>query len=141
MSEYAGAFDKEFLERTIEIIEGYKETKYEFTLLLNCTLALICLPLEKLNKSKNYELIDLVGEEIVKSQIELKGKHSEILRCLRNGIAHLRIKPMNSKNKLDKIEIIGNTNNYKLQNKFIFTYNELKELVLEIIKIYDRYSN
>lgn len=138
MSEYAGAFDKIFLERT-KIIIDKTSTEYEFTLLLNCTLALICQPLEKLNKNENFEIIDLIGNELRKNQ-KLNGTNSQILRCLRNGIAHLNIKVIDTNNKFDKINIKGSTNSYKINNKFLFSYNDLKLFSLKCIEIYLGYS-
>lgn len=72
MSEYAGAFNKEFLNRTKNIIDTYTG-EYEDTLLLNCTLALICLPIEKLINN-NYEIIDRVYLKLeeIKVPITLK---------------------------------------------------------------------
>ena len=41
-------FNKEFVERTIDILEKCsKNTEYEVTLLLNCLLALVTLPIER----------------------------------------------------------------------------------------------
>ena len=41
-------FDKDFVKRTKNIIENIsKSTEYDVTLLLNCLLALVTLPLEQ----------------------------------------------------------------------------------------------
>ncbi|MGL5124146.1 MAG: HEPN family nuclease [Fusobacteriaceae bacterium] len=42
---YKGKFSDTILERTKYIIEEY-DGNYEVTLLINCTLSLICLPIE-----------------------------------------------------------------------------------------------
>lgn len=50
MGDYANGFEIDFLDRTLKILidlEKKEFTKYNITLLLNCTLALLCLPDEK----------------------------------------------------------------------------------------------
>lgn len=69
MSIYAGTFDKELLTRTQNILKEYIG-EFKFTLLINCTLALICLPIENI-KENNNKIIDKVYEKIVESGIEV----------------------------------------------------------------------
>ena len=46
-------FDKDFVERTKELlIESYYNTEREVTLLLNCLLALVILPIERKKRKK-----------------------------------------------------------------------------------------
>lgn len=151
MSEYAGKFDRIFMERTKDIIENV-ETKHKFTLLLNCTLSLICQPIEKLNtniienrgrKAKNYEIIDQVASVLKKYNRNLNGSNLQILRCLRNGIAHLNISHTNSNGYLDKFIITGETKTRKgivIKNTFEYTQNDLKNLSLEFLDIYLSYA-
>lgn len=151
MSEYTGKFDKDLLERTKHIIENV-ETKYEFTLLLNCSLSLICQPIEKLNtniienrgrKAKNYEIINQVASVLKKYNRNLNGSNLQILRCLRNGIAHLNISHTNSNGCLDKFIIKGETMKYKdiiIRNTFEYTQKDLKNLSLEFLDIYLSYA-
>ena len=43
-------FDRDFIIRTLDIIDNCsKYTKYEVTLLINCLLALVTLPIERKN--------------------------------------------------------------------------------------------
>ncbi|MGL5356552.1 MAG: HEPN family nuclease [Cetobacterium sp.] len=141
MSEYAGKFDKVLLERTKFIIEE-SQTQYKFTLILNCALSLICQPIEKLNVNivennkkgrknlKNYEIVDQIAIVIKKYSENLKGENLQILRCLRNGIAHLNISAINVNGSLNKFKIKGTTikNNIIIENTFEYTENNLKEL-------------
>lgn len=152
MSEYAGKFDRIFLERTKYIIENV-ETKYEFTLLLNCTLSLICQPIEKLNaniiknygkKEKNFEIVDQIAEVIKKYNSKLVGTNLQKLRCLRNGIAHLNISNIDCNGNLDKFRIVGETKTRKgivIKNTFEYTQNDLKNLSLKFLDIYLKYAN
>lgn len=151
MSEYTGKFDRDLLERTKHIIENV-ETEYEFTLLLNCSLSLICQPIEKLNtniienhgrKAKNYEIIDQVASALKKYNRNLNGSNLQILRCLRNGIAHLNISHTNLNGRLDKFIIKGETMKYKdiiIRNTFEYTQKDLKKLSLEFLDIYLSYA-
>lgn len=46
-------FDKDFVERTKELLnDAYYNTKKEVTLLLNCLLALVILPIERKKREK-----------------------------------------------------------------------------------------
>lgn len=59
--------DIEFVERTQRIIENYKGN-YDFTLLLNCTLGLIILPLE-VNRKQHLKFLNerLENIDVIKS--------------------------------------------------------------------------
>ena len=48
-------FDKEFIERTKEIVQTYTQQNREFTLLINCLLGLLVLPNEYIIKNKLKE--------------------------------------------------------------------------------------
>lgn len=142
MSQYAGEFNKEFLKRTEKILQEYNG-EYEITLLLNCTLSLICLPIELL-KNENYEVIDAVCNKLnnLKTKIEMRGekiKENENylkLRALRNGIAHLNISLSEKENKIENITIKGTTNYKKTTYIFEFTCENLKVFCKEMIKLF-----
>lgn len=147
MSIYAGTFDKEFLTRTQKILAEYTG-EFKFTLLMNCTLSLICLPIENI-KENNTEIIDKVYEKVVELGIEVnlsddKSKALETnylkLRALRNGIAHLNISPINSDIKLESIMITGKTENYNKEYKFTYSEDKLEKFCQELLKIYLDYS-
>lgn len=147
MSEYAGAFNKEFLNRTKNIIETHTG-EYEATLLLNCTLALICLPIEKLIND-NYEIINQVYSKLeeLKIPITLKTDLSKepennymIIKALRNGIAHLGIDAVNADKKLSAFIITGTTENFKKKYEFYFTLEKLRKFCDEMLNIYLKYA-
>lgn len=147
MSIYAGTFDKEFITRTQKILAEYTG-EFKFTLLMNCTLSLICLPIENI-KENNTEIIDRVYEKLEELDIEInlikdKSKALETnylkLRALRNGIAHLNITPINSDNKLGSITIIGETESHNKKYKFTYSEDKLEKFCQELLNIYLDYS-
>ena len=92
-------FDKEFIERTLEILENLSsKTEYEVTLLLNCLLALVTLPIEREKESDlvefqricNRKLKELKNPELY---IGKKLSRKYFFRNIRNSIAHLYIDP------------------------------------------------
>ncbi len=97
-------FDKDFVKRTEEVLLScYKNTEYEVTLLLNCLLALVSLPLErnKVTANGNSDIKIINFQKNCKSKLrELKNSYKEekfnpndkyILNHIRNAIAHLHI--------------------------------------------------
>ena len=151
MSMYAGTFNKEFLNRTKKIIKNV-ETEYRFTLLLNCTLALICLPIEKMI-GNNTEIITKVCKTLEKLEVpvvELRDESAKNveqeklnyfkLRALRNGIAHLNIESVNEKDKLQSFIINGDSYKHKIEFSFTFTEDTLEKFSYEMIDIYLKYA-
>lgn len=147
MSIYAGTFDKEFITRTQKILKKYTG-EFKFTLLMNCTLSLICLPIENIEKN-NTEIIDRVYEKLVELGIEVnlienKSRALETnylkLKALRNGIAHLNITPINSSIKLEDIIIIGETENHNKKYEFKYSEDKLEKFCQELLNIYLDYS-
>ncbi len=147
MSEYTGAFDKEFIIRTKEILEKYDE-KYEVTLLINCTLSLICMPIEKIkyssNGSPNLEIVDILSNQLQKFLVKCNTNNNlALLKTLRNGIAHLDIKLINKKNCINNITITGSTKiskNTSVENIFSFKSTELKEFAIFMANEYLKLS-
>ncbi len=142
-------FDKEFVKRTIDILNSYKG-KFEFSNLLNCTLGLIILPYAKMGSSSywNTEIVNL--EDIPSFTIKLfepikKMKRGRItsypktigvlLRKIRNGLAHQNIEPINENNKFVGIKIF---NKYfdKLDLDIEFTREELYNFAIYISNKY-----
>lgn len=91
-------FDKEFIERTLEILEGLSsKTEYEVTLLLNCLLALVTLLIERekesdlieFQRSCNRKIRELKNEQLYIDETE---DENIFFRNIRNSIAHLNIK-------------------------------------------------
>ena len=97
-------FKKDFPKRTIDILDRYSsKEKYDVTLLLNCLLALLILPKEKFYHSIPEEIPHgwgLTKKHITTVSFECCGyKLIEIVRHLRNAIAHMRIETTNDGNR------------------------------------------
>ena len=107
---------KDLPERTIDILNRYfSREKYDVTLLINCLTALLILPREKFFKNEKY--LNTIPEEIppdwglTKEHIKRVScptcgyKLREVVRHMRNAIAHMRIKALpDSSNKIEKIQ-------------------------------------
>jgi hypothetical protein len=144
--------DLEFVQRTQHIINNYKE-KYDFTLLLNCTLGLIILPLEVNRKQKlnflngNLDDIDVIKsilqndpEHIFKpTKRNLKtNKYEETSKTLlnflykiRNSIAHFaNSKPINEGGIWTKIKLkdINKFNKGNIELELTISEKDLKNL-------------
>ncbi len=90
-------FKKNFVERTLEIIKNnYGNTEYEVTLLLNCLLALVSLPIE-MKKNECGKKVDDFMADCVEKMKELSLEctadisYKTFFRNIRNAIAHLNI--------------------------------------------------
>lgn len=118
-------FDKEFVERTLDILDrNIGNEKYDVTLLLNCLLGLVTLPIER-------EKDDIASEKFkddcvskmknLCEYIKVKTNDKIVFNNIRNSIAHLHIEVENSPyvGKIDYI-ILRNAkdnNDYK-QGKY-----------------------
>lgn len=91
-------FDKEFIERTLEILENLSsKTEYEVTLLLNCLLALVTLPIEREKESDLVEFQKCCNDKLkaLKNDrlfIDKTKDENNFFRNIRNSIAHMHIK-------------------------------------------------
>ena len=88
----------DFSQRTKSLVKGYKG-KYNVTLLINCCLGLIVLPKEKYFKLIPDEEIPIEGElwGLTRETIQVRCKKCgynlrHVIRRIRNGICHFRIK-------------------------------------------------
>ena len=117
-------FDKEFIERTLEVLERLSpKTEYEVTLLLNCLLALVTLPIEREKESDllkfqshcNDKLRELKNERLY---IDETRDENIFFRNIRNSIAHLYIELEESsiKNQIDGVVL----RNYTIAGKCNF---------------------
>ncbi|MCH7770646.1 MAG: hypothetical protein IIA49_06470 [Bacteroidetes bacterium] len=142
-------FNKEFVERTINILNSYKG-KFEFSNLLNCTLGLIILPYENMGSSSYWKSEIVRLEDIPSFTIKLfepikKMKKGRIirypktigvlLRKIRNGLAHQNIKPINKNNEFVGIKIFNKYKN-KLDLDIEFTREELYNFAIYISNKY-----
>ena len=143
-------FEKEFIERTLAILENLSEkTEYEVTLLLNCLLALVTLPIEREKES------DLIGfqRSCNKKLKGLKNSNNYIgdklpcnyfFRNIRNSIAHLYIEleesPIN--NQIDGVVLRNYTRAGKCNFQVSISVENLKvfakfvaEEYLKVLKV------
>jgi len=106
MSEYT-KFPIDFINRTRYNLEGYSR-EYEITNLINCCLGLIIIPKQKLHDRLPKYVFDNVDSKfgITKRNITYEENDDyeihNILRHIRNGLAHGRIDQ-----KTERGEIIG----------------------------------
>ena len=129
-------FNREFVERTIEILNNYySNTEYEITLLLNFLLAMVTLPIElqKNNTNKNAKKfkIDCVTKLKELSTIKQNCNDDTIFENIRNAIAHLNINIENSNNKVEKIILknLANKNFGTCTLKISISPNNLKKFM------------
>ena len=149
MGEYIEPFDKEFLKRTKKILKHADFAKYNVTLILNCTLALICLPIERSNNDyKNnpaeydrlfQSLADKLDELLV--IVDEYGQTippKQKMKCLRNGIAHIKIEAVNGRNRIHGTIIEGTTkqNGMNYRCAFGFTKNQLTDFAVFMVDQY-----
>jgi hypothetical protein len=127
-------FEKDFVERTQRILKEYSG-KYGVSLLLNCTLGLIVLPYEKIqgNEPKLWQAnIDTMpGQPWTKLQFTSKPRtFGNLLRTIRNGIAHQRIEPVNQGGRISGVIIRNVTQRGKQNLEIKFNEAQLKEFAL-----------
>lgn len=137
MSEYTD-FPKDFLERTLSIVENYNG-EYEVTNLINCCLGLIIIPKQRLidtlpdytfsDNDKTFK-IDKSNLKLIKNRdFSLKN----VLRQIRNGLTHARIEQKTLHNRIIGIRISDRYNENSDDNFIIeLTTDELKEFSLKL---------
>lgn len=121
-------FDSDFVKRTIEVLDKcYETTEYEVTLLLNCLLALVSLPIERnkvTKKEVQEEKMQNFQNDCVIKLEELRNKKDYInknklyfFNNIRNAIAHLHIKVEEGcyKNKIENVILRNYENDEKLK--------------------------
>lgn len=148
MVEYTDGFGKDFVMRTMNILDDLQDKRsfpYEVTLLLNCALALLCLPVQ-LIEEKPCETVrfsescinklEMLGVSIEKGSINPdtnngRTKDQQIMCYMRNGVAHLHIK-LNNGIGIPEIETITiwNVSNNGVRNfEITFTVKQLNNFL------------
>lgn len=93
--EYTNSFELDFIQRTLSIMDEYKG-EYDATLLMNCLLGLLILPRERLFDNIQNKPLSECSKPIsdlgtcLNNRCDLK----ELIRYLRNAVAHFNVKPM-----------------------------------------------
>lgn len=117
-------FDKDFVIRTKELLsEFYDNTEREVTLLLNCLLALVVLPVERKNGENAIKFqekcVDKMGalKNSIADEIFNEDRHT--FNHIRNAIAHLHIEleESNYKNKISNVIFIDANSSSHYKNK------------------------
>jgi hypothetical protein len=101
---------KDLPKRTIDILKNYKGN-YEVTLLINCLTALLVLPKERFfNQIPDEDICNLQGwgltkEHMIEVRYGSRGYNlREIVRNMRNAIAHMNIDVANNdERQIDKV--------------------------------------
>jgi len=102
--EYPDEFEKEFTQRTLSIVRQYQGA-FDATLLINCLVGLLIIPKERsLNRIPEIPITQLgewgVSPSCIKSfggvgqGIQTSFTLRDVVRKLRNSVAHFRIIPM-----------------------------------------------
>ena len=144
-------FNKEFVERTIDILNNCSEhTEYEVTLLLNCLLALVTLPIERnklqRNQTQDSKVIKF-QQNCVNKMKELKNSNEKFdisnneklfFNNIRNAIAHLHIELEEStyKGKIENVILRNAVNEINFKNK---QYNLQINISVNNLKIFAKY--
>jgi len=96
--EYAQEFERDFMRRTLELVRDYRGP-YDTTNLLNCWLALLIVPKEtSIAKIPDEPVAQLGRWGISPQAINRFGRNRpqtlrQVVRSLRNAVAHFRFKP------------------------------------------------
>lgn len=140
-------FNKEFVERTKEILEKYYDNeKDEVTLLLNCLSALVSLPIEREKDEDSIEAEEF-QEDCVKMMKQLIKKpytnkdERNFFRNIRNSIAHLNIKLEPNNGIIESVTLWSrNSNTGKIVLKINISVDNLKRFAEYVAQEYlDRF--
>ena len=118
-------FDKDFVQRTAELISGNiqeKAIEYDVTLQLNCLLAMITLPLERKRDENNSvdqnfkkDCVDYLKNN-ANIVVGATKQDTYIMMDIRDAIAHLNIQVQ--PDSYGNIESVILKNEYNGQNRF-----------------------
>lgn len=137
MGEYKKGFDIEFLERTLTIIEDLEKnqfTKYNITLLLNCALALLCLPTQRNSRNSTFckNCVDYLKTIKIDLPININPDltnrrtiEQQIIHYIRNAFAHLHIET-NKYASDENIKSVTIWNESSGTNNFELTFSTLQ---------------
>lgn len=135
--EYDPDFERDFMRRTLAIVQGYDGT-FDATILINCLLGLLVMPKETLfNKIPMEPYENLAKWGVSPTSVKKFGKceygheHPPTLRQLvkrmRNAVAHFKIVPVHNHGEVDAYE-------FKDRNGFhaVISVSELKSFVTKL---------
>lgn len=126
-------FDKEFVERTKEIVQNHCKEQFEYnvTLLLNCLLGLVSLPTERTKPGEvsfQKECVEkLKAMNVVVSDTDDK----KTFRCVKNALSHMYIDPYNHNGKIEEIVLEDRVRKGVAEHtKLVFSVKQLKEFAI-----------
>lgn len=142
------SFEKEFVERTKKILlsDQYKECEYDVTLLLNCMLGLVSLPIEKASDNKKeterfrkrfqYQfrkrLINLATIEESKNKFKT-------FKAIKNALSHMNIELGSDENKISRVifmDINPKKTEEGVHTKITFEVDKLREFALFVADLH-----
>jgi len=126
--------EKEFVERTLHILQNY-EGPYGVTLLINCLLGMIILPKEKdfnhISGSEDIHFSDLgIEDGDIKSwgKIEVEGRTAaRFIRSMRNSIAHIRIESISNEGEIESLHFTD-----KSGFEAVLSIEKIKQMVMKL---------
>lgn len=146
MSEYSD-FPKDFISRTLKNLEKYTGS-FEVTNLINNCLGLIIIPKQIMNGNiSDYKFDDKNSDYgITQKNILFESNNdyslSNVLRHIRNGLAHGRIEQKSKDKKIVGLRIHDKPNETSSENFVIdFTIDEFRNFAISIAKMFSKSSN
>lgn len=138
-------FDKEFVERTKNIVQTQckDDFEYDVTLLLNCMLGLVSLPTERTKPGQNPFKQECVNKLKNMGVIVNSTDDDKTFRTVKNALSHMNIAPQNKDGVIDSIIIKDRCDsNSQFHTELHFTVPQLKEFALFVAdKHLERYAN
>ena len=132
-------FNKEFVERTKWIIKNVS-CQYEITLLLNCMLALVSLPIERTGNmndaDKEFQRKCIAKLNELKA-IETNRDEDRLFRSIKNALSHMHITPVNEDDEICFVEFydkLPGANN--CHTKLKFSVSQLKIFALYVAELH-----
>lgn len=136
-------FKRDFVDRSIKVLNKYFENEeYEVTLLLNCLLALVTLPIENKKDIENEDVNEFKKKcvnklkELKNDMFYIKMDYKTIFRNIRNSIAHLNIKEKSNNGKIESITLWNVNKKEKINFKVNISVENLKIFAEYVAKEY-----
>jgi hypothetical protein len=133
LAKVQNIIEKEFVNQTLHILQNY-EGPYGVTLLLNCLLGLIVLPQERYfghTEDNRLGIKELgIDDEDIKSWGDIRedGKTgAQLLRCMRNSIAHIQIKSISENGEIASLSFAD-----KSGFKVVLSLEKIKTMVYKL---------
>ncbi len=133
-------FKKEFVERTRELIcdQAFVNYQYDVTLLLNCMLALVSLPIE------NTDTHDATFQQACVQKLKAMGvvqidprDNGKLFRSVKNALSHMHIEIVNSDQIIDRIYLRDQSRNaIRYHTELCFSVEQLREYALFVAELH-----